>query len=135
VEKKKRVITKIGDLFAVNTDKMTRKFFQLIARDPQQLNSDVIRAFKEEYSVDEPPEMSEIVAGEVQFHAHCVTNWGVKLGFWEKVGRSPDICKIDHVLFCYTPEYGRAVGEEPIVTSDRCMSGESSMTTTPMWVN
>lgn len=109
----------IGDVLAVALNEKTRKYFQLIARDPLQLNSDVIRAFKEEYSVDEPPEMSEIVAGEVQFYAHCITNWGVKLGFWEKVGKSPNVGNVDHILFCLTSEYGRAAGEEPIVTSDR----------------
>jgi hypothetical protein len=77
--RKPRVVTKNGDVFAVNIDDKTRKFFQLIAFDLTQLNSDVIRAFKEVYSSDELPRIEEIVAGEVQFYSHCVVAWGVKL--------------------------------------------------------
>jgi hypothetical protein len=119
MEKKKRVVTKTGDVFAVNIDDKSTKFFQLIARDPRQLNSDVIRAFKEVYSPDELPRIEEIVAGEVQFYSHCVVAWGVKLGLWEKIGKSPNVGRVDHILFCLTSEYARTKGEAPIVRSDK----------------
>jgi len=119
MEKKKRVVTKIGDVFAVNVDDKTRKFFQLIAFDLTQLNSDVIRAFSKRYPIDESPKPDEIVTGEVEFYAHCVTNWGVKLGFWEKYGKSKEVGELSHILFRDTPDYGRAVWEEPVLISER----------------
>lgn len=41
-----RVVTKVGDVFSVKLDNEMKKYFQLIAFDLTQLNSDVIRAFK-----------------------------------------------------------------------------------------
>jgi hypothetical protein len=117
--KAKRVITKIGDIFSVKVDDSHKKYFQLIAFDLTQLNSDVIRAFKNKYPIDTNPVVSEIVNGEVSFYAHCVAKWGVKLGFWEKAGESPEIGRIDHILFRDTPDYGRKEGEEPISISNR----------------
>ncbi len=113
----KRVITKIGDIFAVKIDNKHQKYFQLIAFDLTQLNSDVIRAFNKKYPTDEKPNLSEVVKGEVEFYAHCVTKWGVKLGCWEKVGKSVDIGRLDHILFRDTEDYGHAAGEEPILVS------------------
>jgi len=97
----------------------TKKYFQLIAFDLTQLNSDVIRAFREEYPLGSSPDFGEIVKGEVEFYAHCVTKWGVKLGFWEKVGKSNEIGKLDHILFRNTNDYGHTEGEEPIKISER----------------
>ncbi len=114
---KKRVVTKIGDIFSVEVDKKSRKYFQLIAFDLTQLNSDVIRAFKKTYPSDEHPDPLEIVNGEVEFYSHCVTKWGVKLGYWEKVGKSADVGTLDHILFRDTSDYGRAAGEEPVRVS------------------
>ena len=38
--------TKLGDIFCVKIDENNKKYFQYIANDLTQLNSDVIRAFK-----------------------------------------------------------------------------------------
>ncbi len=119
MEKRKRVIAKIGDVFAVKIDDKSQKFFQLIAFDPLQLNSDVVRAFNEVYSATETPPMDRIVAGEVQFFSHCIVTWGVKLGLWEKVGKSRNVGEIEQILFCLTPEYARRKGEERLVRSDK----------------
>lgn len=114
----KRVITKIGDIFSVQINEKNKKYFQLITLDSTQLNSDVIRAFKTEYPIDVDPDLQEIVKGEVEFYAHCVTKWGVKLGYWEKVGKSDDIGHLDHILFRDTNDYGHTEGDEPIRVSD-----------------
>lgn len=116
---KKRVVTKIGDIFSVELDKEFRKFFQLIAFDLTQLNSDVIRAFRKKYPIDFVLDPLEVVNGEVEFYAHCVTKWGVKLGYWEKVGKSSNVGKLDHILFRDTNDYGHTEGEEPIRISNR----------------
>jgi hypothetical protein len=102
-----RVVTKIGDVFSVKIDEESKKYFQLIAFDRYQLNSDVIRAFKKIYPLDSPPSPEEIIKGEVEFYAHCVTNLGVKMGVWEKVGKAKDIGDTSHILFRGTSDYGQ----------------------------
>lgn len=114
----KRVVTKIGDVFEVKTSKERKKYFQLIAFDLTQLNSDVIRAFDKEYSLDEFPQLSEVVKDKIQFYAHCMTRSGVKLGFWEKVGRSDEIGEVGEIIFRGTEDYATAPGDEPISISD-----------------
>ena len=81
-----RASTKIGDVFSVGIDNNSKKYFQYVANDLTQLNSDVIRAFKKVYPINAKHELSEIVSGEVEFFAHCVTKLGLKMKFWEKVG-------------------------------------------------
>ena len=114
----KRVNTKIGDIFSVKISENSKKYFQLIAFDLTQLNSDVIRAFKTEYPINSSPEVLEIVNGEVEFYAHCVTKWGVKLGYWDKYNKTTEIGKIDHILFRDTNDYGYKAGDEPIKISN-----------------
>jgi hypothetical protein len=70
------------------------------------LNSDVIRAFKKVYHIDSNPELSEIVKGEIEFYAYCITKWGIKLGYWKKVRNIADVGKIDHILFRDCGDYG-----------------------------
>lgn len=94
----KRKNTKIGDVFAVKLDNGCKKYFQLVDFDLTQLNSDVIRIFKKEYSANTVPVLTEVINNDVDFYAHCITVFGIKLGFWEKVGNMPDVGSID-VLF------------------------------------
>ena len=107
-----RVYTKIGDVFSVKIDENNKKFFQLIAFDLTQLNSDVIRAFKNIYSINENPNLSEIVNKDVEFYAHCVAKWGVKMNLWEKVGNTTEIGDITHILFRGTSDSGSKPGEQ-----------------------
>jgi len=102
----KRVVTKIGDIFSVPINDKSKKYFQLIAFDLTQLNSDVIRSFKKEYPINVDPDLEEVVNSEVQFYAHCVTKWGVKLGYWGQVGKSNYLGDLSHVLFRDTNDYG-----------------------------
>jgi len=101
-----RVSTKIGDVFSVKIDEHSKKYFQLIAYDLTQLNSDVIRAFKKIYPIDANPDLSDIINGEVEFYAHCITKWGVKLGYWEKAGSIKELGLLKHILFRDTTDYG-----------------------------
>jgi hypothetical protein len=117
--KSKRVITKIGDVFAVQINETIKKYFQLIAFDLTQLNSDGIRAFRPKYQLGDEPDLSTIVKGDVEFYAHCVTSLGVKLGLWQKVGKSNDTGVLDNILFTDTNDYARALGEESVTVSNR----------------
>lgn len=114
----KRTNTKKGDIFSVRIEGNKRKFFQYIANDITQLNSDVIRAFKEEYKESETINFEEVVEGEVEFYAHCVIKWGIKSNHWEKVGSSKNIGLLDKIIFRDTRDYGYKKGEEPIKISN-----------------
>ena len=46
IERNKRIVTKIGDIFQIKVDDIHAKYFQYIANDKTELNSDVIRVFK-----------------------------------------------------------------------------------------
>lgn len=114
-----RVYTKIGDVFSVKINENSKKYFQLIAYDLTQLNSDVIRAFKETYPINSSPDLSEVVNDEVEFYAHCITKLGVKMDLWEKVGNNKDIGKTGHILFRNTDDYGLRVDGELVRISQR----------------
>jgi len=45
----KRIVTKIGDIFSVVLDNGNKKYFQYVANDLTQLNSDVIRSFNAKF--------------------------------------------------------------------------------------
>jgi hypothetical protein len=114
-----RANTKIGDVFSINTDENHKKYFQLIAFDLTQLNSDVIKAFKKVYPIDVNPNLSEIVNGEVEFYAHCVTKWGLKMNLWQKAGNTVEIGSTTHILFKDTNDYGVWIEGEPIRISQK----------------
>ncbi|WP_347053351.1 hypothetical protein [Flavobacterium olei] len=109
--------TKIGDVFSVKVGDNTEKYFQYIANDLTQLNSDVIRAFTKEFSINEKPTLEEIISGDVEFYAHCVTKFGLKMKLWEKVGNIPFNGKVE-VFFRGTNDYGKMVGGAPVKVSD-----------------
>ena len=64
---------------------MEEKIFSTSGFDLTQLNSDVIRVFKTSYSEDNNCNLSEIINDEVDFYAHCVTKWGIQLGFGKRL--------------------------------------------------
>ncbi|CAA7386072.1 hypothetical protein [Chryseobacterium fistulae] len=114
----KRIHTKIGDVFSVKIDEGNKKYFQLIAYDLTQLNSDVIRVFSKVFPINSDPDLLEIINGNVDFHAHCVTKFGVKLDLWKKIGNTPNIDDISNVLFRDTDDYGSGPDEEPVKVSN-----------------
>ena len=101
-----RANTKIGDVFSANVDSDTKKYFQYIVSDLTQLNSDVIRVFEKVYSINANPDLLEIVNGEVEFYAHCITKLGLKMGYWKSVGNITNVGNFDNVLF-------RSSGDSP----------------------
>ncbi|GHT79743.1 hypothetical protein AGMMS50262_23780 [Bacteroidia bacterium] len=112
-----RATTKIGDVFSVKIDENNKKYFQLIAFDLTQLNSDVIRAFEKKYGMNENPTLAEIIQDDVEFYAHCVTDLGKKLKLWDKVGNIADTGSLNHILFRDTSDYGVWISDEPIKIS------------------
>lgn len=114
-----RANTKAGDVFSVKIDDNSKKYFQYITNDLTQLNSDVIRAFKKKYLINANPDLAEIVNGEIEFYAHCVTKFGLKMNLWERVGNIAEIGDTTNILFRDTSDYGSKVGEESIKVSQK----------------
>ena len=73
----KRIRTKIGDVFCVKVSESEKRYFQLIAYDLTQLNSDVIRVFKKAYDMESNPLLSDVINDDIDFYAHCVTKFGL----------------------------------------------------------
>jgi len=112
-----RINAKIGDIYSVIIDNNKKKYFQLIAFDLTQLNSDVIRAFKSSYHVDENPDKERIINDEIDFYVHCVVKLGLKMNIWEKIGNIAEIGDVKDILFRDTNDYGSNVGEKSIEIS------------------
>jgi hypothetical protein len=93
----KRTVIRLGDIFRVKCDDCY-KYFQYVADDMTMLNSRVIRVFKEKYPLDEIPELTEVVKGEIDFYAHTSIKLGIKMGLWEKVGSAPVFGEINAIF-------------------------------------
>jgi len=76
-----RANTIIGDVFSLKINDINRKYFQYIASDLTQLNSNVIRVFKDVYSYNDTPDVGDIANVEVEFYAQCITKLGLKMGY------------------------------------------------------
>ncbi len=76
-----------GDIFVVYLENNRKKYFQYLTNDLIQLNSEVIKVFKKDFHKDETPDLIELVnKSEIDFYAHCILKFGVKLNFWKMVG-------------------------------------------------
>lgn len=113
---KKRIYTKIGDIFSVKLVDGEKKYFQYIANDTRQLNSNVIRIFKTKYFSD--ANLSEVIKDKVEFHAHTFINLGIKLDLWEKVGNVKETGNIDNILFRSTNDTISRPDEQVEFSSD-----------------
>lgn len=82
----KRVHTKIGDIFEVETRFHQKAYFQYIMRDLKELNGDVIRVFQTRYPRDKTIPLEVIVNNEVEFYVHTSVSPGARDGLWRKVG-------------------------------------------------
>lgn len=92
---KKRITTKIGDIFCAVIDNEFKCFFQYIANDMTQLNSSVIRVFKTHYPLNITPKICDIMNDEVDFYAHTILRIGIENHGWKKIGTFRDLSSID----------------------------------------
>ncbi|KYH07793.1 hypothetical protein A1704_03770 [Chryseobacterium cucumeris] len=114
----KRVITKIGDIFSIILDNGNKKYFQYIANDLTQLNSDVIRSFKREYSKEERADFKELLSGEIDFHAHTPINIGVKQNLYIQDGKHEVYPDIKNIIFRGTNDSGHGPGKPQVFISE-----------------
>ncbi len=112
MEKKKRIITRIGDIFCIEIDNEYKCYFQYIAKDMSQLNSSVIRVFKRHYSMDYEYDEQEVLNDEVNFYAHTILRIGIDNGTWYKVGKSKEIGDTSKIMFRLSSDFGG--GPQPI---------------------
>jgi hypothetical protein len=97
----------VGDVFAVPLGEGVLGFFQYIARDTSQLNSHVVRVFKERSDENAPVDVSQLTHGDVDFHAHVFLNVGLKKEVWRKVSHAAATGAND-ILFRDSSDYGRS---------------------------
>lgn len=97
----------VGDVFEVDLPASVIGFFQYVARDSSQLNSHVVRVFRERFREGEGPDASQIVRGDVDFYAHVFLSIGVKQKFWRKVAHADVAGEVD-VLFRNSTDYGKS---------------------------
>lgn len=96
---------KLGDVFRVPLPDGRVGYFQYIAKDATQLNSEVIRLFDLITSDDTVPDIRSIMASEVIGYAHIFIQVGSKMGYWTKVG-SGSIPESFDVVFRDSHDYG-----------------------------
>lgn len=102
----KRIIVEEGDVFEVPLKNDTKGYFQFIMLDSTQLNSEVVKAFRKRYAVNDVPNLKEVVKDEVQFYAHVIIKFGVKMNLWKKVGNVPLEATIEVPYFRGSNDYG-----------------------------
>ena len=95
--KKEKNCRKIGDIFRVDLDGKTKRYFQYVAINESQLGGSVIRVFKRRYDIVDQPSPEEIVADEVDFYTHTSLKIGILEGYWQKVGRCTNIGDTENI--------------------------------------
>ena len=113
-----RVIVKKGDIFFAKVGENKNKFFQYVADDERQLDSNVIRVYKKTYEEDQTPGLTEIIKDDIEFYAHGLIKLGIQFGHWTKAGNIKEVGEIN-VIFRDTYDFGRSEGGEPIVISKK----------------
>ena len=76
-----RFSLKVGDIFVINLGNGYKRYYQYIAADITQLNSEVIRVFSRNYKTNESPDVDEVIDDTIDFYAHVVCKLGIKLKF------------------------------------------------------
>ena len=101
---RRRIVTKIGDVFCIEIDGQYKCYFQYIANDFTQLNSSVIRVFKEKYPINYIPDIDTIIKDNVSFYAHTILKIGIVDNIWCKVGKSNTIGDVSNIYFRNTDD-------------------------------
>lgn len=87
----KRIVTKVGDVFFVIIDNEYKAYFQFIAIDGTNMNSETIRVFKRRYPLNYDAPIEDVVTDEVLFYTHTILKRGLEEGVWIKTGKSNDL--------------------------------------------
>ncbi len=96
----------IGDIFEVSLEYRSRKYFQYLNNDENQLQSDVIRVFSFKCEDNESVDLVDIIESPIDFYAHCVIKAGIKQGLWKLIGNIEPPSELD-IFFRSTKDFGR----------------------------
>ncbi|WP_299223799.1 Imm26 family immunity protein [uncultured Psychroserpens sp.] len=102
----RRIVVKRGDVFEVKLNNNKKGYFQFIMLDTTQLNSEVIRVFKRKYEINENPNLNDIIESDIDFYAHVIIKFGIKMNLWRKIGNIPISKNITNPSFRDTKDYG-----------------------------
>lgn len=91
--------SKIGDIFCSVINSEYKTYFQIIAYDSTELNSDVIRIFKTKYQLSDNPNIDVIIADKVSYYVHCIARLGIVKKCWIKIGNSVNVGSLDNIVF------------------------------------
>lgn len=94
-----------NDIYRINIENNKCKYFHYIDVDDTQLGSHVIRVFKSTYNMNDEIDVNQIINDEIDFHAHVVIHWGIKMGLWKKYGRVKGKYEVK-TLFRQSADYG-----------------------------
>jgi hypothetical protein len=95
---------KVGDIFEIKSEGDCLIYLQFLGSDPEQLQSDVVRVFKQ-ISCCGPVPVPDLASLEVHFHAHVLLKIGIRNRVWRSIGRAPVVGNKD-VLFRISGDYG-----------------------------
>lgn len=84
--KKNRATNRVGDVYCVEIDGNYKSYFHYVCKDSSDLNSALIKGFRERYPMDYNPDINEILAGETAFYIHTFIKVGILDNVWYKVG-------------------------------------------------
>lgn len=101
-----RVIIKSGDIFEAHLSNGKKGYFQYLCRDPHELESEIIRVFKEKYSLTDAVSPQHITKSEIDFHTHAFIKIGVKENAWKKIGNGEISTEIEEPNFRCSSDYG-----------------------------
>jgi hypothetical protein len=98
---------KVGDIFEATLEGGKKGYVQYLGNDKTQLNSDVVRVFKNHYDSGLEPSVEEITKDRVDFYSHVVdVKAGIKDGTWKKIGQSDDVGNLKDAFFRDSRDYG-----------------------------
>ena len=98
-DKPKRIICKAGNVFCVEVEGLHKRFFQYLGNDLKCLGGNLVRVFKKRYPMEYEPVIEDIISDKVDFYKYTWVYWGVKDGFWYRVGTSKDLGNLEKIYF------------------------------------
>lgn len=91
MEKKKRIINKIGNVYGIPLGDGKKCYMQFVYKDVPILNSDIVRVFTRIYDMDEKPSIEEIISDKVRFYTHVWLRLAVHQADIWKEGTSKEL--------------------------------------------
>ncbi|WP_020404500.1 hypothetical protein [Gracilimonas tropica] len=98
-------ITK-GDVFEVPLKGNIKGYFQYMMIDETQLNSEVIRVFKDKFEMNQTINLEDLQKSKIDFYAHVNIKLGIKMSLWCKIGNLKIPTNLERPRFRDSLDYG-----------------------------